>query len=449
MMTKASNTVSNTLFNVAKYAGDLLDIEPIKKYNVGVEFRLTQPDEWLRVHQSAKLIPAIIALVFIGFFILLVLFSQIVESYNLFAKTQEENFILGDIDIDQNRTRDSTKAMTLKFGQIQNRGQIIIPNTASPLQLSSDIRLSDDHIDESQLIQYKETSLRKFWNCFTPRANLSTITKYSNLKQKYEVLKYCEALVVINMIWLFIANSAMTAAISPVRNVYMLKAAFETFMFALVAYGNTAPHAILFFLFFISFIKLNDYIDKIGKFKIKHYFQILLNRFITIAPIYYIVFFTFWALFTMISSKPSWYISDYWFLQCQDQVWQVLLFINQLYPFFTKCTQGCYSFQYIIPNYMLLYPLLILYVLAYRANRVVFYCLNTLTFLIGTAIFFVIPYRYNLRIGALSFEAEYLFAYLFNKPYTKMLAFAIANFTGAMYLSFHQYKNVSLEFNIL
>lgn len=380
---------------------------------------------------------------------LLVIFSQVVDSYNLFSKPQEENFVLGDIDIDQNRTRDSTKAMTLKFGQLQNRDPVMNQNNVSPLQLNSDIRLSNDQIDESQLEQNKESSLRRFWNCFMPKRNLSAITKYSNLKQKYEILKYCEALVVINMIWLFIANSAMTTAVSPVRNIYMLKAAFETFMFSFVAYGNTTPHTTLFLLFLIGFIKLNDYMDKIGHFKIKNYFKVLLNRFLTLAPIYYIVFFTFWALFTMISSKPSWYISDYWFLQCQDQVWQVLVFINQLYPFFTKCTQGWYSFQYIIPNYMLLYPLLPLYVLAYRANKVVFYCLNALTLLIGTAVFFIIPYKYELKVGALAFEAEYMFAYLFNKPYTKLIAFAMANLIGAMYLSFHQYKNVSFEFNIL
>lgn len=340
MMTRASNTVTDVLFSVARYAGNLLDIEPIKKYNVGVEFKLTQPDEWLKEHQKTKFIPAIIALAFIGFFMLLVLFSQVVDSYNLFSKPQEENFVLGDIDIDQNRTRDSTKAMTLKFGQLQNRDPVMNQNNLSPLQLNSDIRLSNDQIDEFQLEQNKESSLRRFWNCFMPKRNLSTITKYSNLKQKYEILKYCEALVVINMIWLFIANSAMTAAVSPVRNIYMLKAAFETFMFSFVAYGNTTPHTTLFLLFLIGFIKLNDYMDKIGHFKIKNYFKVLLNRFLTLAPIYYIVFFTFWALFTMISSKPSWYISDYWFLQCQDQVWQVLVFINQLYPFFTKCTQG-------------------------------------------------------------------------------------------------------------
>jgi hypothetical protein len=172
--------------------------------------------------------------------------------------------------------------------------------------------------------------------CFVPINNLSTLTRYSNLKQKYEILKYCEALIVINIIWLFAANSSMLAAISPVRNIYMLKEQFETFPFAIVASGNTNPNTIIFLLFFIAFVKLNDYIDKIGQFKVKHYFKVLLNRFLTIAPIYYIVFFTFWALFTMVSTKPSWYISDYWFLQCKDQLWQILIFINQLYPYFTK-----------------------------------------------------------------------------------------------------------------
>lgn len=55
MMTRASNTVTDVLFSVARYAGNLLDIEPIKKYNVGVEFKLTQPDEWLKEHQKKNL----------------------------------------------------------------------------------------------------------------------------------------------------------------------------------------------------------------------------------------------------------------------------------------------------------------------------------------------------------------------------------------------------------
>jgi hypothetical protein len=60
------------------------------------------------------------------------------------------------------------------------------------------------------------------------------------------------------------------------------------------------------------------------------------------------------------------------------------------------------------------------------------------------AIFFVVSYHYDLKVGALSFEAEYIYAYLFNKPYTKLIALAMANFTAAVYLSFHHYKTVSI-----
>jgi hypothetical protein len=121
---------------------------------------LTQPDEWIKTHQSEKLIPAIFALIFIGFFMLLVLISQIVHSNNLFQSSREENFVLGDIDIDhdQNRTRDSTKAMTLKFGQRNNSEQVRDPNVAPLIQGSNEIHLSNDEIDESELTQNRESS---------------------------------------------------------------------------------------------------------------------------------------------------------------------------------------------------------------------------------------------------------------------------------------------------
>ena len=197
---------------------------------------------------------------------------------------------------------------------------------------------------------------------------------------------------------------------------------FSLYLFALVASGNLSPDLFIFTIYFIGFVKLNQYYDKNNGISKKDYLKLLLHRYLKLAPLYYVVFFAGWFIVPLLSTKASWYLSGRLFQGCESQWYYVLLFINNLVPFFTNALEGCYYWPYIIPNDILLYLFFPLWIIIYRRSKIAFYCLNSFFLIFGIFLAGFISYQYDLKVGILSLEDYYLYAYEFNKPYMKFVA---------------------------
>lgn len=105
--------------------------------------------------------------------------------------------------------------------------------------------------------------------------------------------------------------------------------------------------------------------------------------------------------------------------------------------------EGCYYWPYVISNDLFLYTLFPLWVIIYKLNKYIFYVVNSLLLVGGMLTVAAIAYKYDLKVGIISFEDYYLFSYEFNKPYTKTVTMAMGMFTALFYMRVLEYRKAS------
>ena len=125
---------------------------------------------------------------------------------------------------------------------------------------------------------------------------------------------------------------------------------------------------------------------------------------------------------------------------CENDWPFVLTFLNNLIPFFNKALEGWYYWPYVIPNDVMIHIFFPMLVIIYHKNKVIFWILNLILLLFGFGINAYITLKHSLRVGVLTFENHFLFAYLLNKPYTKFPAVVLGASMGVFYLNWWKYQ---------
>jgi hypothetical protein len=90
---------------------------------------------------------------------------------------------------------------------------------------------------------------------------------------------------------------------------------------------------------------------------------------------------------------------------------------------------------------MLLHLFFPLWIIISKRNSFVFLVLNSVFLIGGMVINGVITWKHDLRVGIFTFEDYYLYSYLFNKPYTKLVAMSLGMFMGKFYFRLLAYKS--------
>lgn len=194
----------------------------------------------------------------------------------------------------------------------------------------------------------------------------------------------------LTMCWGILTATALYVLSAPVRNIYVMLELFREYLFACIASGNLAPDLFLFMIHFLGFVKICRFYDSRSGIGVLGYGQLYLHRFLRLAPLYYLVFIAGWFIVPLLSTSANWYVAERLFWNCSAQWPYVLLFVNNLVPFFTKALEGCYYWPYVIPCDMLLYTMLPLWVIIYKRNKIAFYIGATLLCIVGMIIVGVI-----------------------------------------------------------
>ena len=139
-----------------------------------------------------------------------------------------------------------------------------------------------------------------------------------------------------------------------------------------------------------------------------------------LAPVLYFIFFLGWVIFPRIGAGPVWYEARMMYSECDSLWWTQLLFINNIYPYFTAPNEGCFFWSYYILCDMqlaLVIPLfIIIYTKSVKAGHVFsLFCLIWDTFLGLYTI-----NEYKMRAGVLAYENWYLFSYILQKPWNHL-----------------------------
>ena len=111
---------------------------------------------------------------------------------------------------------------------------------------------------------------------------------------------------------------------------------FNTFAFALIVSAIMAPDFYIFLIYFLAFVKVCRYYDKNQGISQKSWLLIYTDRFLRLAPMYYIIFFIGWWIFPFLSKNSGWFVTERLFMKCDEHWPYVLLMINTLVPWFTK-----------------------------------------------------------------------------------------------------------------
>ena len=112
---------------------------------------------------------------------------------------------------------------------------------------------------------------------------------------------------VILTIWGIALSSCFYLVAVPVSNMWVLLDCFKNIMFTVTNSGHVAFDALYFVLAFTDFYSLNKVYHREGGIGVRTYLRLIWQRYLRLAPAYYVVFFTGWLIGPFLQSGPAWY----------------------------------------------------------------------------------------------------------------------------------------------
>jgi len=390
VMNEAAGSISDALTNLASTLGKKLNIDLITKFNLGINITFTQPDSWAdRQHEEKTATASAIA----GVFLLFVAIAGGASAVGHFKPkvlpssqpppdkkaTRQALFAA-----EEARVRESTKPFTFKF--VGSNGRPAADSAGSQPE-DRDNSIFDSADPASSSAPAEQSSLvADVLRCFSVPGNLYALSAPRQTEGEHPGLATLEGIKVLTMCWGILTATALYALQAPVRNLYVLLELFRQYLFACIASGNLAPDLFLFLVYFLGFVKVCRFYEGRSGIGLVGYGQLYTLRFLRLAPLYYFVFFGGWFIVPLISRSANWFVAERLFFNCSAQWHWVMLFLNNLIPFFTKALEGCYYWPFVISNDMLLFSLLPLSVMIYKRNKIVFMIFGSIILIGGIAI---------------------------------------------------------------
>ena len=112
---------------------------------------------------------------------------------------------------------------------------------------------------------------------------------------------------VILTIWGIALSTCYYLVVVPVKNMWMLLDYFKNVLFTVTTTGHVAFDALFFVLAFLDFYSLNKVYRREGGIGVRTYLRLIGQRYLRLAPAYYLVFFAGWLIGPFLQSGPAWY----------------------------------------------------------------------------------------------------------------------------------------------
>ena len=327
MLNRTGEVLTDLLTGLAKLVADQLNIDLLKKFDVGLQIYFFQPDARNQQMVDEKTVSTSSMAAFIGF---LVLSSG---AATLFTMKNIRNDIKKDLSDNNNKKNNAlvmqqqeedyarirTQAETNKFSTFKNR------LASSPLG-NGEQEGGESHNRENSLFQSQantiqerseqeeDTTLRKYLKCFSITENLFSLIKTRRNSHDDPELDVIEAMRAMSFGWGILTTTSLYVLTSSCRNIAILLQFFEEIIFAFISSGNLTPDAFIYFLTFMSFIKINQLYDLRKGLGPLDFLGLLIYRILKVAPIYYFVFFAGWLILPLLSTSINWFVADRLFL---------------------------------------------------------------------------------------------------------------------------------------
>lgn len=464
IMKSAGEAMTDTLSKVTRKIGQLLNVDLLTKWDVGVQVYFFQPTARnAQVTEEGTTSAASMA-GFIGFLALISIGISIYDSVRpvTIKPNPPENFKKQTAQVMQQQeldfARQGTAAQTLKTKPSETSRTSTFNNGLAfgqNQQLRENSLFNEnENVEENEVVAPPEmfknsdsapSVLRQYMDCFSLQKNVCRLSFPRRNKLDNPELDAIEGMKVITLIWGIIMSVSLYVLTATSRNITIMLDFFSQLIFAFVSSGNNANDFFFTVFTMMSFVKINQLYDHRNGLGLFDYGGILLHNFLKIAPLYYFVFFAGWILFPMLFSSANWFVADRFFVSCHSDWPFVLTFLNTYFPYFTKALEGCYYWAYLVSHYMMFSFLLPLWVTLYRWNLKAFFLAVFLLQVGGMFVVGYISWTHELTVGILTLEDYYLYTYVFNKAHTKLFNISLGLFGGYVYLRILKYRKASYE----
>lgn len=154
------------------------------------------------------------------------------------------------------------------------------------------------------------------------------------------------------------------------------------------------------------------------------------------APILLIIFFFGWVITPRLFDAPNWNKGQTLYKECDSYWWAQFLMIGNLVPFFQELNAGCNYPAWLFFVDFQLYLLVPLYVVLYKRSPALGILLQFLLIIADSGFLMWMSEVNNFRANYLSTEGQFLFAYIINKPYTKLITHSVGVLTAFAYMEY-------------
>jgi len=220
----------------------------------------------------------------------------------------------------------------------------------------------------------------------------------------------------------------------------------QTWFFTFVISCNQATDIFIAISAFLGIYKgAQIYEANGGKFYFTDALRMYARKFLRLAPLLYLAFFFGWSMGAWLSSGPNWTNYQMMFLHCDNYWWSQLLLIGNIIPYFQELNGGCFFWAWTFYVDFQLYLLIPLYLIVFMKAPKLGIALQVLIVVLSSIFYMLMAHYYQFRASPLNPEGYYLFAYLINKPWAKMMMHSMGALTGFAYLELLKYRKASLE----
>ena len=157
------------------------------------------------------------------------------------------------------------------------------------------------------------------------------------------------------------------------------------------------------------------------------YFRLFFQRFLRLAPIYYLIFLFGWQIGPHLGSGPCWFTYEKGFSNCSEYYWSVFTFTINFFPSYVIANEGCYYWGWYPAcdlQIFLIAPWLIYATFKLKSGLARTSFISFVA-LVGIATNFYIIWKNQMAAGLFAPQDVLIFKLFINKPYTKIYAVAL------------------------
>lgn len=124
---------------------------------------------------------------------------------------------------------------------------------------------------------------------------------------------------------------------------------FKTLAFTVVYSSNLGFDEFIMISIFLQTLKLLQQLDDSQRFSFKLYGKFLLDIYLRLAPIYYLVFLFGWLVGPFLGYGSCWFAYSNEFSQCNQYFWSVFTMTINFIPSHVIANEGCFYWGWFVP----------------------------------------------------------------------------------------------------